>query len=519
MAADGYDPADAVVHRARLHVQAHSGLDAVGTLGPAERALRQALGDVAQATGDELIVVEQLDLRLGLRHSGQLGEPEGRLRSAMRSALKERIEEMRARAVQVGTDSATIGGIAWFASTEVALAELLIACLEGRQSEWPYRALAHFGRSWDEVASSTPRPVLGGAIVKLVESLGPSSLGRRLSPAHATALLRRWLGPTGSETGAAGTLPPEVRTKIQAVVTDAAVSVETAQGRLAVLAALFEAWPPARNVDMPEEELSAVAEAPEGETVLQSRAGGLLPWLVLLQERGLWRRLAAAYGDPRARAAARWAVGRALSQGGLSENDPLLLWWSGESVEARIAPAGALRESDPESLHREAIAAAVEDELIDTSLRIRALGDSAVVMCGDLCIDALRGADVHAVVPDAVSRFTSRAGAPPPGVTVESEPSDSRDIDALTEVDVPALPERWRIAVRAFASVARRLAGNEWGVQMRDLHGWRARVESGRPLRVHLPRRLVKGVGEGRWADSDLTVEGRACSVVPTNHK
>jgi hypothetical protein len=114
------------------------------------------------------------------------------------------------------------------------------------------------------------------------------------------------------------------------------------------------------------------------------------------------------------------------------------------------------------------------------------LGDGAALMAGDVCVDHAP-CSVDEALPAMVRRFVARLKRPPAGVTVE-ERLPPAAADAFAEVDVMALPDAWRAAARAAASVARRLVREEWRVGLPELRGWLARVRDSRPLTIELPR-------------------------------
>jgi hypothetical protein len=122
------------------------------------------------------------------------------------------------------------------------------------------------------------------------------------------------------------------------------------------------------------------------------------------------------------------------------------------------------------------------------------------------------GDDVNRAIPELVRRFVGRVGAPPAGARVAQRMSGEA-VDALVEVDVPPLPEPWRVAVRAFASVARSALLERWRAPVRDLRRWPAILEMGRAVAVELLRSDVARVGAGGWQRGDVRIGGRTVIV------
>jgi hypothetical protein len=82
-------------------------------------------------------------------------------------------------------------------------------------------------------------------------------------------------------------------------------------------------------------------------------------------------------------------------------------------------------------------------------------------------------------------------------------------VDALVEVDVPPLPEAWRIAVRAFASAARSALLARWRAPVRDLRRWPAIVEIGPAVIVEVARADVARLHAGGWLREHVRIGTR----------
>jgi hypothetical protein len=242
---------------------------------------------------------------------------------------------------------------------------------------------------------------------------------------------------------------------------------------------------------------------------LVSAAGGLVAWATLFAAEGLSEEIDDAYPEPRAQRAVRWAVGAALDDARIGGLDPILLVWSGEDVAAMIDPGLGLAIADAEILHARALRIAVRRGLLQTPLDAARFGDT-VTLTGPsgFCVDAVVGDDVNRAIPELVRRFTRRVGAPPPGARVAPRMSGEA-VDALVEVDVPPLPEPWRMAVRAFASLARSALLERWRAPVRDLRRWPAIVEMGRAVAVELSRSDISRVGAGGWLRGSVRMGGR----------
>lgn len=199
-----------------------------------------------------------------------------------------------------------------------------------------------------------------------------------------------------------------------------------------------------------------------------------------------------------------WALGRALEDPRVDGADPLLLLWSGEDPKSRVEPSFALRSADPEPLHQLAIRAAREHGWLGAPLAVAPVGDLVMATGDQICVDALAAADVHEAVPDLVVRFSRRAGVPPAGLHVE-ERIGADALDALLESDAPALPEAWRLAVRALVSVARRMFAIRYPhLRMSDVRYWPAVAELGERIFIEVSRSDTARIGGGDWLHGDV---------------
>jgi hypothetical protein len=244
-----------------------------------------------------------------------------------------------------------------------------------------------------------------------------------------------------------------------------------------------------------------------------SAAGGLVAWAALFAEEGLSAEIEEAYPEPRAQRAVRWAVGAALENARVGGVDPILLLWSGEDVGALIDPGLGLAGADPEVLHARALRLAARRGLLSAPLDAARFGDTVTLTgAAGFCVDAVLGDDVNRAIPELVRRFAGRVGAPPAGARVAQRMSGEA-VDALVEVDVPPLPEPWRVAVRAFASVARSALLERWRAPVRDLRCWPAILEIGRAVAVEILRSDVSRVGAGGWQRGDVRMGGRTVVV------
>jgi hypothetical protein len=330
--------------------------------------------------------------------------------------------------------------------------------------------------------------------VRLLASPPPGA-GAEATPAEVLADLLRGTGAADL----VGRLPPDAVAALVAALRGARA------GRDAALASLRERL---SDAGIPTDELRRAVEGAQAKRLL-SAAGGLVAWAVLFAAEGLSAEIDAAYPEPRAQRAVRWAVACALEDARIGGVDPALLLWAGEDLDALVDPGLGLAEADPEVLHRRALRLAANRGLLSAPLEVAQLGDG-VTLTGDagFCVDAVLGDDVNRAIPELVRRFVGRVGGPPAGVRV-SERMRGDAVDALVEVDVPKLPEAWRVAVRAFASVARSALLTRWRAVVPDLRRWPAIVEIGHEVVVELQRADVSRIHAGAWLREHAPIGAR----------
>jgi hypothetical protein len=246
---------------------------------------------------------------------------------------------------------------------------------------------------------------------------------------------------------------------------------------------------------------------------LVSVAGGLAAWAALFQAEGLFEEIADAYPDVRTRRAVLWAVGRALDDARIGAADAMLLLWAGEDPTSTIEPGPALAGADPEPLHRCAMRVAAARGKLESPLEAAPLADFVTLTSASgICVDAILAADVHDAIPHLVRRLNGRTGgAAPPIHVVERMRGDASD--ALLEVDVPSLPEDWRVAVRAFASLGRSVLLERWRAHVHDLRRWPAIIEIGTGLTIELQRADVSRVYGGTWLRMETRLGSRSAAV------
>jgi len=452
-----------------------------GAIAPAvQRALTAALEEVGARWPIEWLFVRRVDIELRARVGGAAVDTADITRAIV-SVLSRRIEQMRATIGNAahGVEGVVGDDVAWFPSEGAARGALLRDLLAGRRLEWPCSVMA-WARTLDDVAR-WPTRALGDA---LAHGIGHAPATFPIPETAARAWLRRWT--EGEVTFDIRALPADVRARIRAA---ALRGDGDAAGRLRALAHLFAAWPPARDATVDAgalADLAARAEEMPAPPATPSRAGGLVAWAILFQRSRLDTALWSDLGDERLVRAGRWAIARALEAADLGDGDPLLRLWAGERTDGPPLARWVFDGLDPERLHRGALRFANDRGWLAGELVLAPLGDGVVLMAGDLCVDHLPGSTEDAL-PAAVRRFVARLGRAPAGVTVEERLAPEL-VDAFADVDVMALPDRWRAAVRAAGSMARRVAWAEWRVGLRELRGWLARIRAGTPATVELPR-------------------------------
>jgi hypothetical protein len=395
----------------------------------------------------------------------------------------------------IGADVAGVVGASLAQRDLVALVRLLDLWPPARDARVPLEVLRALGSS--EEPSDTPRHVSG-----------EESLRSVLAGLLETPDVRGYIGG----------LPRKVR----AAMADALA--RQADRPLAVVDAIARL----NTLGVTEDELRRlVASERAPARRLVSTAGGLLAWARLFDGEGLFASIAAAYPEPRAERAVRWAIGRALEDPRVGGADPILLLWAGEDPTGLADPVRGLAAADPEPLHRVALATAGRSGLFATPLEAAPFGDWVVATSeSGFCVDAILtdpgtpsgtsdtvlAPTPHDAIPEIVRRFNRRAGAPPPGIRVAERMRDDH-VEAWVEVDVPALPEPWRAAVRAFASLARELLRRRMRTAMKDLQRWPAIVEMGPNIAVELGRSLLSRIGAGDDRAMEVGLFGIAVDV------
>jgi hypothetical protein len=518
------NPREVRVHHASVEVEADDAASAIATVRAAERALPAALDGLADDLGDEVLVIRSLELAASVLVSGHAVAAH-ELRRALRDHLRERIDDARRAATAArGPD------YAWYPSEAEAIADYLGALHRGEGGRWPYRALAGYGADFAAVLRdclARGAALAGDVLAALARAELGGALASRVDAALAAALVAAWASAPapGGEATDWRAFPAEVRARVAArALADLAGAASGAAPdvrRLLALAHLFAAWPPARALRFAARDLiAASAPAPEGAAASEaaatrrvSRAGGLVFWARVLADIGLERALVEAYAEERVRRAARWALGRGLESASCEPRDPLLLAWSGEEPGAAAFPSLVLERADPEPLHAAALRAAAELGYLEAPLRAVPFGGGVAAMGAQgLVADWLPGAaDLHDAVSELVQRYAARAGCPPAAVEVE-ERLATADLDAIAEIDAPAVPDRWRPALWAAASLVRAAAAERWRVRQADARGWPAIVVGDEG--VEIPRRHVEAIAAGAWLTPWPPLGGRAWRIV-----
>lgn len=517
---------DVLVRRVTLHAVADDASAALAVLHAAEDAIAPALEPIARAVGDEVLVLRRVDLRFAIDLDGGPAPLGAMIEGAMASAIRARIERARRdRSGPVVTEE-----WAFFPDEEHAVAAYLDAIARGAEGAFPYRLFTSWGASWPDVIASSlarGRAFLAGVLARVTSD--PEAIVARVPEAAARAIVAAWTSGGSDRALDPEALPSDVREAIAEAASIGARS-SPAHRDLLALARLFERWPPARDLDVPRRALDPLIRARAGEERgasegddrarersgaeraprLVSAAGGLLAWRSLLDHAGLSAAIDASYPVTRERRAVWWALGRALEDPSLSGADPLLLLWSGEAPGATVDPSFAIRDLDPEPLHRLALRAAKDLGQLDGALDVMKVGDVAAAMSGEICVDAERADDLHDAVPALVRRFSERVGKAPTSVHVGDRLSD----DALStwlDIDAPSVSDLLRPALRAIASVARVLLYKRWRARVSDARRWPAIISCGAQVNVEISRSNAGKMGE--WRDAEIAFEGTSVFV------
>jgi hypothetical protein len=475
--------------------------DAVRVMRVSEEAVRRALESVANLVGDGLLVVRRIELTLGIDLDRAFPATKD-IERVLKRALERRLEELcrEAQTGRIAEDAA------WFDSRAAAAAAYLAADARGAAGTWPYRSLPHAGLSWSEVlkqCAAEGERFLADVLGRTARELTPREFAGRIPWDVAIHVLSLY-GGIDRPSLELQDLPADVRRALSDAEALLRETSESPNARLAWLAQLFSVWPPARDyrIDVPS---TAGPATP-------STAGGLVLWAQLLRSIGFFAALEVAYPIARVRRAVLWALGRALEAPQMSGHDPLLLVWSGEDPGSRMSATQTLADADPEPLHRLALHVALAQKWDVLSLRsVPAAGAIHALSPENIVVDTVEGVDnAHQAVSRLVERFMARTKLSPVAVSVEVEGTLS-DIDSLRDVDVPAVPDAWRPAVRAAASVARCGLLHTWRATLRQVRSWPADVTT---THVRIRRSDAAGISDARWvADGNVRLGDIAMTI------
>ncbi|MCA9633999.1 MAG: hypothetical protein KC766_40405, partial [Myxococcales bacterium] len=317
-----------------------------------------------------------------------------------------------------------------------------------------------------------------------------SSLGER----DVEAVVALWVRADGVEE-----LPPELGERLCAVRVPAGET--PARLRLRKLLVCFEHWPPIRGEVVAPKALEGVTStSPTVE--FESRAGGLLFWSALLEATDVFTQLASACPHPRTLSSVLWALARSLESPALDPRDPLLLRFCGELPSARVSPGQVLQGAEPEPVHRLALQLA---KLEEPDLQLTRWGDGWLATTNTLVVDSALEGDPEEALPAVVQRFRERTGDAPQSVELLGTPAESARV-SMELLDSPSLPDPWRPAMLALASVMRQQLVASYGVDLEGLRGWKARlVVSGGNAMLGIQGRDVRRVGSGSWVAESVS--------------
>ncbi len=486
---------DVWVGQARLRVRASNAAAGVASLRVLEQALPEALCEVAGLTGDSVVVLRKVDLRLAARLSGDAST--GALLSALRSHLRTRIRAAMNQGAEIGVDSAH------FPNRPAALAAYVAALAAGSAQRWPFSSFAAYGDTPLGVLRSCAEESLalaGDVLVGWSSRVGAPALLQSLGDAEALELCDLWISPSG-----AAELPGVVLARLKA-----ALQSELSEPRRLLLGLLlgFELWPPLRGELIARSAILRPATGDTKQAAQQSSAGGLVLWALLLQQSGLLAELMAAYPHPQKRSALLWALGRCLGAPDMDRRDPLLLWWCGESPGARMSPSQVLEASDPEPAHRIAVQAWASSGSTKEVV-IAPWGDGWVAMSGDVAVDFCLDGDVQASVEHVASQFKARAGHFPAGVELLTQPTEAGRA-LLGSLDTPSVPDAWRPAILALASVVAQELRAIHQASVADVRGWRASLTE---TDIVVERSDAQRVRSGLWRPSRMVWWDRGWSL------
>ncbi len=415
-----------------------------------ESAVRRALDRFDRRHPTEVLVLREIAVAM---RAFRVGPASPDWETAFDRILEAEIERALGESKPAPGEAARVSrDAAWFASEGVYYAE---AALAEPNDRWPFHDLAG-ERAWSALESSS-RATIADALAHVARRATHSlqsaddmldALERTLARfdiARIATVFRSGGDPT------AATALLEIEHPIASVVLSHALRAGTsARRRLAALAVLFFVWPPARTMRLPIEQGEVGTGALE--PAMRSRAAGLLLAAHLCS--AALERLTARY-DERALRAVRWAIARAIAHPRVAVDDPGVLLFALEEPAARLS-ADALTPVDPEPLH--ACALEVGASMHDGALRVWRSADTAYAMAGEVCADAIPTGDATELA--LARRYERRTGLPPTSIVLAHPPMEE-DVRLVMDVDLPALADAWRPAVRAFASVLRvELASN-----------------------------------------------------------
>ncbi|MEM9189377.1 MAG: hypothetical protein AAGF12_09385 [Myxococcota bacterium] len=488
-----------------------------------EAALPRVLAEFDRRLPHEVIVLRELQIDLRAIRTGRTDPDWTRqLEDALHTAIDESIREVRSPTSRPHSDHNVDDRAAWFASVGVYLAHAIVA--EPGPEAWPFRGQTG-QQAWDALRTES-RGTMADALAAIARnaqlgfSNGASALAlcTKLEQVFTAfvppTISTTWLSPwqPQSKEGAPSPLSPhrgairnfevvlgrpyEVVEWVELLRLAHAARSEPA--RLALLSLLFERRPPIRDADLRENLVE-----PGATRSWRSQAAGLLViadrCTELLGELGL------VYTNPGELRAVRWAIGRALAPAQVSRTDPLVLLFAHELPTAHPSEL-VWNEVDPEPLHRIALQHAAPFRTGDLS--VWPTSDITYAMDSRLCVDALPSSPN--VVERLVRRYQERVGEPPSSIEM-LERGTSTHLDAILEVDLPALPESWRPAVRACASAIRAIM-DDAGLSLPRLQNVHAVVEPmERGFGVHLASDVSSELA--RRIPSELTFGGHLILV------
>jgi hypothetical protein len=419
-------------------------------------AITRVLDDAAHDLGDEVVVIRHMDVALDATAAFAANSHE--LEHALRKPILARLLDARGRSADR----------AYFSSRSAAVAAYLAALASGGAVSWEFAVLGLSGRSWDDTLRSCANEgaaFLGDTLAALSSLVSPTKIASLTSPELAARGVAIW-STLDADALQPDRLPWEVRKAVLDAASPARGGASPHARALSALAVLFAKWPPARGLKIDPQAL--VVEAASAVPIRRSLAGGLVVWTRLFAREGLDDILSLPGTAERTRRAIRWAVGRALEDPALDPNDPMLAWWSGEAVDARLSPDPLLATVDGDALHERALVRACE-RFGASGIRIISFGTGVAALSGGLVIDSiLDSSDPHALV-ERVAHRMARIGRPPGNIEVPHA-AESEDIGTVADVDFPRAPDGLRPALRTFCSLARRVLLERASVHVRDLH-------------------------------------------------